>query len=226
MKIEDTTATLFTRSTVKITAIFSGARVSSGTGVMIGPSTVLTAAHVIYDEDNLTQALAVNIVPACAGDYHPYGKTTAESLHIQKAYRENPVPCGPYDVAVINLKDKTIGKKTGYVSCKVRSASDLLAHLVELNGYPGSGYSIWNDVTVNGYMYGMGGSVTRVFSNRTLEHDCDMFSGMSGGGLLRYIDGEPSVIGVNVGAYQSANYFNIATTIDSERLAWINQVRK
>lgn len=89
-----------------------------GSGAMIGPNVVLTAAHVIYDDaaHKLTSNLVV--VPGQAGDYKPYGAAAATQVMAVNGYTQNKED--RYDIGVIYL-DRNIGNYTNMFGLGKRS---------------------------------------------------------------------------------------------------------
>lgn len=75
-----------------------------GTGVMIGPDLLLTAAHNVYSIQHGTWTQDVTVTPAQNGDSEPYGSYQASRIYILKAYQNEVTgTSNSYDMALIKL---------------------------------------------------------------------------------------------------------------------------
>lgn len=227
--IRDTTVAKYTRSSAYIDVVYPNGVKNFASAIMIGPSTALTAAHCVYNSSRGGYAKTVTITPAKNMSLSPYGTATVTKISIPKSYK-SPSNIGA-DIAILNL-NSAIGKKSGYMSCKVVAGSTLIDSYnsaIELYGYPESGHVTMdmdengNDkITKKGEMWGMGGSATKVVG-KIVQYDLDTIPGHSGAGLI--YNGK-YVIGVNTGYSKTDPTFNRGTRIDSEYLTWINGLIK
>lgn len=81
-----------------------------GSGAMVGPNTVLTAAHVIYDTDTNSYRNDLLIVPGQVGDFKPFGAAASTAVLTVSGYTQDHAD--RYDVGLIYL-DRNLGSFTG-----------------------------------------------------------------------------------------------------------------
>ncbi|MBC7826265.1 MAG: trypsin-like peptidase domain-containing protein [Chitinophagaceae bacterium] len=91
---------------------------ASGTGTLIGPKTVLTAGHVVWDKgsNKKTDTTKLTVVPAMNGDTFPKagaGIYQVSSIIMSKASFRSSDIGGPDDYAIIHLKEAA-GNKFGF----------------------------------------------------------------------------------------------------------------
>jgi V8-like Glu-specific endopeptidase len=142
------------------------------TGWMLGPSTVVTAAHCIYDY-GLTYTFASNVIvtPALDSDStnsEPFGMCVAYFGWIVNVWRTTGNPI--YDYGVYYLRCRT-GEETGILGYRVMSDSELLGQSLNVAGYPmdKGGTTMW---------FGLGHVIdTPLYS---LFYDNDTYRGQSG----------------------------------------------
>jgi V8-like Glu-specific endopeptidase len=133
------------QSVVFIQATFPDGSGVSGSGVMVGPNDVLTAAHVVYNSETGEAATNVAVTPAFDPDPHeePFGTVDAYYLH----YFPDIDPDGDgvplsgdggaglggveHDVALLDLA-VPLGNETGWMELD----PDFVSGDVNVTGYP------------------------------------------------------------------------------------------
>lgn len=181
---------------VQITSYYKDGSVLRGSGTIIGANDVLTAAHMVYSEDNGGYPEYIEVTPYRFGDTKPFGIVYSTSYNVptawitSKDYR--------YDYALLTV-DRAIGYYTGYATPYVLDDYSLS---VVSYGYPGDlkdGESIVKTEGDNGFLAGGVVKYTNL----------DALSGQSGSGVF-LDDGGAKVFGVISHETLSPSYNAIA----------------
>jgi glutamyl endopeptidase len=91
-----------------------------GSGFLVGPSTLLTAGHVVVGKD----PQRLRVIPGRRGEHEPFGRVAAKSVQLPPNY----VSCGGddptdfRDYAIVTLRSP-IGEQAGYWSFEHRTRS-------------------------------------------------------------------------------------------------------
>ena len=197
------TALMQYRSTVFLLCRTESGAYISGSGFVLGPSTVVTSAHMVCNEDFYGTSLypeSVTVYPAYTGHYTgsgtaPFGSASATSYAFYQDYRTTGNQ--KYDWAIITL-NRNIGDQTGYPNIK---KGPNLWQSISAIGYPG--YINAGSQVTNYQMYRSDGSVYSFLdTHRFTSTNTNSAEGMSGGPV--YISG-PYVVGIVHGAQSSPN---------------------
>lgn len=73
-----------------------------GSGLLIGPRQVLTAAHNVYDSEG-NRPDSLHVVPARNVDEQPFGRFEAVAFTTSSRYISSPTPGGRFDIALVTL---------------------------------------------------------------------------------------------------------------------------
>jgi len=191
-------------------------------GTLIGPYTVLTAAHCLYNHDDKDFLSEIIFVPGLNGAEAkdaPFGGFAAESVSVVQGFIDNYQgsydSVVPWDLGVITLKDP-VGNYLGWMAAQhFDNLGDFDANIV---GYPGDkpGGTMWR-ATCRVIIENIG---TEIFT-----YDCDTFPGSSGSSVYYYDTNakERIITGVNVA--ESAKE-NLAVRLNTTYIAWLNSVWK
>lgn len=180
-KVTNTTSGPFC-NTVLVRSTFPDGHFSVGSGFMLGPSAVATAAHCLYKSGCGGLATSVTVIPAQNGKSQPYGNdtiTSSNSLVVSTKYQSGGGP--DHDWGIIEL-NKPLGNQTGWLGLRWQTASYDNTP-VSNTGYP-------NPETTEGqeenrFMF-VGSGYVRSSSTYTLNGDWDATAGNSGGPVYAY----------------------------------------
>jgi V8-like Glu-specific endopeptidase len=172
------------------------------TATLIGPYTLLTAAHCVYDHATGGWIKQAIFMPAVTdAENAPYGTFEYDTINILKGYIDNYDGTNygsvlPWDMAVITLVEDA-GNQLGWMGFRADDASEFKAEAV---GYPGD--------KPEGTMWDTKCTVPAAnFGEQAFWHECDMFSGNSGGSMFEDAGGGDLYIrGINVAEDDKVNY--------------------
>lgn len=176
---------------VSVKSTFPDGTRTAGSGAMIGPDDVLTAAHCVYSSDYGGWADTVSVRPALTPSGTPFGWSFAENLITTTGWidydRWNLSYALNYDYAYIDL-DTNVGFDTGWFDI---ASGGAVGDTVETLGYPGDHGS--------SQMVYASGTIDRISGNVfTFYDDLDATPGQSGSPVT-YTDpftGDIDIVGV------------------------------
>lgn len=195
---------------------------SSCSATLIGPSTVLTAAHCLYNHDAGGWMGNFFFVPGLNGataNDAPFGGYEYAEAYVVQGFIDNYQgfygSVLPWDLGIITLK-QPIGNNLGWLGYNhYPNLGDFTANIV---GYPGDkpGGTMWR-ATCNVLAENVGDGY--------MQYDCDTFPGSSGSAVYAYDEGAKArvIVGVNVAESSDAN---TAVRINAAYLEWINGLNK
>jgi V8-like Glu-specific endopeptidase len=186
---------------------------------LIGPKTVLTAAHCVFDHDTGGWVQQLIFIPGATDPENaPFGTYDWDSVHILKGYIDNYDGTNygsvlPWDMAVITLLEPA-GDQLGWMGFQVDKPGEWNA---TIDGYPADKPlgTMWESkcaITDENYA-GLQGAEGLIF-----WHTCDTFGGSSGSSIYETTQEGPYVRGVNVAETTELNY---ATSINEANFDWI-----
>jgi V8-like Glu-specific endopeptidase len=113
---------------VQIESTFSNGTTLQGSGVMVGPNDVLTAAHTFYSHENGGLATNVVVTPSSFNDYKPFGSVSADHFYLTEEWSLEK--SFQYDYGVISLSSE-IGYQTtwmnyGYINDLITTADTMM----------------------------------------------------------------------------------------------------
>ena len=157
-----------------------------GSGFMIGPNSVATAGHCVYNTDWNGWAKSITVIPALNGTTQPYGSATSYNLECGGDWYNSNYNQDDWGVIRINAN---LGNSTGWLGLRWQSSS-YNGSTVKAVGYPST------DKT---HMYYGSGKV-KSSSARTLSGDWDLSGGQSGGPVhIYYSSTGYTAVGINRG---------------------------
>lgn len=154
-------------------------------GVMVGPSHLLTAAHCVYDPRRANWARSIKVHPGLDGQTAPFGRSYGVKVYTYKAWTEDSNP--EWDLALVIL-DQPIGNRTGWAGLIRAPDEAFQQESVSVTGYPGD-----KGMT---QMWTMA-SQLRTVQAETLSYSIDTYGGQSGGAVWLNKDGNPYIVGIH-----------------------------
>lgn len=176
-----------------------------GSGTLVGPNIVLTAAHVLYDKvaNKETNLNSIHFYPAKNRWSTPYGEVKVTTVYYPEAYKTDQH--GYHDWALLIL-EKNIGhviqenvKEQGWFNLKACSNDELKGRPIHVVGYPGEKQDeLW---AVTGSFRDIGEHI--------ISYELDTTRGQSGGGVLADFNGKKYIVATHQSG--DSNTFNCAT---------------
>jgi V8-like Glu-specific endopeptidase len=196
---------------------YSDKNLYGGSGVLVGPQHILTAAHNIYDyKDKKGWAQKVVVRLGLNDKVAHYGEALAKRMYTFEPWVKTGDPA--HDMALLVL-DKPIGMNTGWCGLLAASSKDLQEHKMNITGYPG-------DKGLK-EMWTMCHNLKEV-RDEQLIYEIDTYAGQSGSGIWLNKWGSPYVIGIHTLGEDPMNKLGnagvrLSYTKAKQVMGWINQ---
>lgn len=183
--------------------------IGSCTGTFIGPNTLLTAGHCLWDSDaEAWAAFNIRVIPGKDGDYEPFGYDYADDWWVPDQYAETGL--GDWDWGIIKLGTDDLARQTGWFSVAVLSteALEVPDFRPVIVGYPGD--------KPDGTMWGLIRPSFLAVDPFELYYDIDTAPGQSGSAIWSAQDGPDfgKIVGIHVRGGQT----NTGSRIDQQLL--------
>lgn len=184
-----------------------------GTGWLIGPKTVMTAGHCVYDRRYGGWATRIEVIPGRNGNIRPYGSRIATVFRSNVGWTGDNNP--EFDYGAIILPDNTLGNTVGYFGFASLTDAELQSLLVNNSGYP-------LDRQPFGTQWYNAGKITRINGNK-IFYLLDSFGGQSGSVIWRYQNNQRTAIAIHAygGCPNSATRIN--NRVFSNMITWRNE---
>ena len=209
-------------------AIKFGNRWGRGSGALVGPRHVLTAAHNICAHHipdiipNGTWAQAVEFLPALNGETIPFGKIDVTHAFIYKHWKERGEQNS--DIALLLLKDP-IGEKLGYYGIWSAENALLANAIVGITGYSGDDGKIGQLLRMSNFRESDSTRFPLLVSPERIYYQIDTSAGQSGSPVsINEASPEgvhPFIIAVHAYGDSNGSLRNSATRLTSDKFEWL-----
>lgn len=153
----------------------------TGSGTLVGPNHVLTAAHNLYNPLNKKWAKEVFFAPGRDQNHYPYGDSKGCILLVHEKWHKNNKDKDNYDFGMVIL-DSPIGMVTGWSGLLSLPNSLIKEWPVSVTGYPG-------DKGIGNYhsteMWTMDNHIKDAKPEK-IFYEIETYEGQSGGGIWSY----------------------------------------
>lgn len=176
------------RMIVALRIEMSGSVIRHGTGFLVGPSTVLTAGHCVYEPRYGGWADRVEVRAGLNGSAEPFGSSGSSELSASLGWVD--LQDHRYDYAFVEL-DEPLGERTGWFALGVLSSAEVYGSAMHVCGYP-------SDLNRGAWNQWHSGGRTGLVDGQKLYYDADTFGGTSGGPVwISRVDGSQVVVGIH-----------------------------
>lgn len=174
------------------------------TGWFVGPRTLATAGHCVYDTDTNQWATSVQVFPGRNGTSKPYGSVYACYLWSVKGWVTNENTNYDYG-AIILPSNKPLGNTVGwYGFFWTSNGASLDEDKVRIYGYPGD--------KPYGTQWGMQNRIKEV-ATRKLFHNVDTAGGQSGSAVYETRTDGPYANSIHTNGVYGGSPYNRSTRI-------------
>ncbi len=190
-------------------------------GTLVETDIVLTNAHCVVDPETHEFYSDIKFAPNVINGEILSQDDIANAVEVLPGtdFRDRPQPPHPDDWAFIKL-DQPLGERYGTVAWKVLPLSVLLDNPEQyiLVGYSGDFPADNPGMTASVHD---GCSILGSAEDEFLRHNCDTFSGSSGGPILGFVEGEPAIVALNSAEFTAgeANAGVVNYAVDLSRLS-------
>lgn len=162
---------------------------SGCTGWFIGPHTLATAGHCVYQHDKGGWIRKVRVIPGRNGTgagSEPFGSQISYDVRSVRGWTNDRD--SRYDYGAIILPNNNLGNAVGWFGFASLSNSSLDGMMANLSGYPGD--------KPNGTQWFHSRRITDVEARR-VYYDIDTFNGQSGSPVWRLLNGQRHGVAVH-----------------------------
>lgn len=187
-----------------------------GSGAVIGKNLILTAGHVLYNNNYPRDYMTGGyVIPGKDGENEPYGRFKIKAMYVPDKYQETP--WRRYDMGIIevepNEKGQSIGDLIQPYNIKPFDRS-MIGKKVYSQGYPIEK----NRLTKNQWQ--ADGTIIQVQEQGTIEYSMLNSEGQSGGPVL--LDNSRDIVAIHTYGTRGNDYGTLGTPITPELYDWIS----
>jgi V8-like Glu-specific endopeptidase len=162
-----------------------------GTGWFVGPRTLITAGHCVYDQNFFGGwAVRIEVMPGRNGTATPFGTVVSNRFASVDRWINERDP--DFDIGCVHL-DQPLGETVGWFAIGALPADELRDSLINISGYPA-------DRDFGRVQYFHKNRVLRV-TERRIFYDVDTFGGQSGAPVWVQPEGSNEPLAVGIHAY-------------------------
>ena len=164
----------------------------TGTGWLVGPNTIVTAGHCVFDRRIGGWADSIRVIPGRDDSHEPFPQAVTVATRFSSVRRWVEDNDRGYDFGAIHL-DQPIGEVVGWFGFASLSADRLRNFGVNIAGYAG-------DKKFEGRRLAFHSGRVLQVDERRVYYDADTMGGQSGGPVWIHTDekpDEPVVVGIH-----------------------------
>ena len=183
-----------------------------GSGAMIDSYHVLTAGHMVYQQENGGWVSQVEVIPGMRENSEPFGNAYATNMRTYSGWIQNEME--EHDWALLTL-DRTIGNKTGWMGRMTADSSDpIYLGTLHTAGYPGD-----LDLGENMYYVSDEGEDVDEYNH---WYWMDSAGGQSGSPVWVEINGSGYILSVHAYEYMGGADANFGTRLNQDKFDQLN----
>jgi V8-like Glu-specific endopeptidase len=183
------------RRIVQLTITAGNGRKFLGSGALVGPRTIITAAHCVYMHSQGGFVREIQCSPGRNGDQKPYGTMNGSRVWTVRGWTVHKNP--DCDYAAIILPRPVSQQDPGWFGFANLNDIELMSSRLNMSGYPG-------DKPLGTQWFH--GRVAKSVSDRRIFYDIDSMGGQSGSPVwLRRPDGKRYMVGIHTTGSPTGN---------------------